>query len=350
MANTFYIGSKTETLVTGSNIELVMGSATSYDPNDNAFKDNNFTLSYSTSENGTFVPLNKPYRVFDNIFYSTGTEFNVGYYQLEVQANYSQYSYIGIDEIINNFSMMYVGIDKVAGKVKRQDILFHAKRALQEFSYDILKVTKNIELEVPHTLKLSLPPDYVSSAAVSVIDDQGLKRPLYTNIHKASIKESPIQDDQGIPVQDSDGEDIQAESISDIMYSKNFEAPSGRNYNSPGLDPYMSNSNGFYLLEEDLGSISFSSDLVGETILIEYISDSLAYERDMRVPKLAEEAIYAYILSSIIHLKPNIPEYIVKRYSKEKIVRMRNAKIRLSNININELTQVMRGRSKMIKH
>jgi len=48
--------------------------------------------------------------------------------------------------------------------------------------------------------------------------------------------------------------------------------------------------------------------------------------------------------------RENIPEYIVNRYKRDRRASMRQAKIRLYEINIPELTQVMRGKSKHIKH
>ena len=44
-----------------------------------------------------------------------------------------------------------------------------------------------------------------------------------------------------------------------------------------------------------------------------------------------------------------MPEYIINRFRKEKRAAMRNAKLRLSNIKLEEITQVMRGKSKTIK-
>ena len=37
-------------------------------------------------------------------------------------------------------------------------------------------------------------------------------------------------------------------------------------------------------------------------------------------------------------------------YKKEAAAKMRNAKLRLSNLKLEELTQVLRGKSKWIKH
>ena len=65
---------------------------------------------------------------------------------------------------------------------------------------------------------------------------------------------------------------------------------------------------------------------------------------------MAEEAIYMHIIYSILAGKINVPEYIVQRYKKDRRAALRNAKIRLSNIKLDEFVQVMRNKSKWIKH
>jgi len=70
---------------------------------------------------------------------------------------------------------------------------------------------------------------------------------------------------------------------------------------------------------------------------------------DTRVPKMIEDAMYAHISHAIISTRINQPEYIVNRLKRERSAKLRNAKIRLSNIKIEELTQLMRGKSKWIK-
>jgi len=45
-----------------------------------------------------------------------------------------------------------------------------------------------------------------------------------------------------------------------------------------------------------------------------------------------------------------VPEYIVNRFKKERRAAMRNAKLRMYDLKLPELTQVMRGKSKQIKH
>jgi hypothetical protein len=41
---------------------------------------------------------------------------------------------------------------------------------------------------------------------------------------------------------------------------------------------------------------------------------------------------------------------LVRRLQQDKSAKLRNAKIRLSNIKLEEITQVFRGKSKWIKH
>ena len=53
--------------------------------------------------------------------------------------NYGEYEYISLDNIVNNFLVAYVGDGKLITKAKRTDVLFHAKRGLQEFKVLNLK-------------------------------------------------------------------------------------------------------------------------------------------------------------------------------------------------------------------
>jgi hypothetical protein len=301
------------------------------------------------------------------------TEVDKAYGQV-VEDNYGGYSYITLDDAIDNFMVGYVGGGKLIQTAKKSDILFFAKRGLQEFSYDTLKSVKKSELTIPQSLTLPLPQDYVNYVRTSWTDRHGVKHIIYpTNNLTTSPYYTQIQDSKGIPTQDNFGDDIEGTSlIQERWHSNNneelnnylAESPDtvGFNFtsngsfiysnyiNQYGLDPQYSQSNGYFNLNEREGKMSFSSGLVGELILLEYISDGLAYDSDTKIPKIAEEALYAHILHAIISTRANQPEYIVQRLKKERSAKLRNAKIRLSNIKIGEITQVMRGKSKWIKH
>ena len=282
-----------------------------------------------------------------------------------VENNYDSYSYIKLDEVINNFQVAYVGTGKLIPSCKRTDIIFHAKRGLQEFSYDTLKSIKSQELTIPPGLSVVIPQDYVNYVKVSWIDQLGIKRPIYpANNLTINPYSTPTQDDLGVPVQDSFGNNIQGTSvtedrwasdpvINEDLFGYNRDELLGRGYGYGQMycmDPQYSQANGWFTINDREGKMSFSSNLANKLIVLEYVSDGLAYDMDTRIPKMAEEALYAHISYSIVASRINQPEYIVRRLKQDRSAKLRNAKIRLSNIKLDEIVQVMRGKSKWIKH
>jgi len=71
---------------------------------------------------------------------------------------------------------------------------------------------------------------------------------------------------------------------------------------------------------------------------------------EMQVHKFAEEAMYKSIAYAILSTSANVQEYIVRRFKKERFAAIRTAKLRLSNIKLEEISQILRGKSKQIKH
>ena len=116
-----------------------------------------------------------------------------------------------------------------------------------------------------------------------------------------------------------------------------------------GMNPETSNKNGWFNIDERRGQIAFSSDLANRLVMVNYISDGLGYDMDMKIPKMAEEAIYLHILHAILSTRSGVNEYVVRRFKKERSAALRNAKIRLSNIKLEAFSQVMRGKSKWLK-
>ena len=90
--------------------------------------------------------------------------------------------------------------------------------------------------------------------------------------------------------------------------------------------------------------------MCNKVVTLKYISDGIQKDEDMTVHKFAEEAIYKYIAHAILATRANTPEYLVNRFKRELAATKRNSKLRLSNIKIEEIAQVMRNKSKIIKH
>lgn len=118
-----------------------------------------------------------------------------------------------------------------------------------------------------------------------------------------------------------------------------------------GLDPQHAQVNGSFYIDNRIGKIHFSSNISGKTVILDYISDSLGTDEEMHVHKFAEEAMYKHIAYSILSTSSNpMHQNLAPRFKKERFAAVRQAKLRLSSIKLEELTQVLRGSSKIIKH
>lgn len=278
--------------------------------------------------------------------------------------NYGDYQYITLKDIVNNFVIAYVGEDKIISKVKRSDIAFHAQRGIQELNFDTLQSIKSQEIEVPPTLYMILPQDYVNYVKLTWLDESGVERIIYPT-SKTSNPLPIIQDSNYEYTFDDNGEILYAQesetwerfqnSNDDILVDSNSRDAreltradfAGGRY---GLDPQYTQSNGVFYIDQIKGLIHFSSDMTNRIITLKYISDGLGCEDDMVVHKFAEEAIYKHIAHAILATRANTQEYLVMRFKKEARAAKRNAKLRLSNIKLEEISQTMRGKSKQIKH
>ena len=295
-----------------------------------------------------------------------GTTSEQTYYEGD---NLGNYRYTSLASVISNFMVAYVGDGKLIDNVRKSDVLFHAKRGLQEFSYDVLKTVKAMEVELAPSLALAMPQDYVSYVKLTYIGSDGIKRIIYPTTLTINPTSNPVQDENYDNFYDDDGSIIEGPSYTEEKW-KNYNTDNitgnlaseddyyigtdeylqyvgGRRY---GLEPEHQQINGYFTINERTGSFNFSSDLAGKIIVLEYVSDSLGTDAEMKIHKFAEEALYKHIAFNVLATKRNIPEYIVQRYKKERRAALRNAKLRLSKLNLEQITQVMKGKSKHIKN
>tara|TARA_Y100001936_G_scaffold30606_1_gene28692 strand:+ start:13613 stop:14551 length:939 start_codon:yes stop_codon:yes gene_type:complete len=295
--------------------------------------------------------------------------------------DFGNYRYIPLNEIIDSFAATYIGKGKLCENVLLSDVTFHAIRGLQELSYDTLKCTKDLEVEIPSSLVLVMPLDYVNYVSLQWVDANGIFRRLYpTNksgnpfdVNEAvqgygGFTTTGANDDLSRTAADSDGnfgsttfENFKSQNVNDIG---NLDADEiddvygdlvGGRY---GLDPQYAQANGTFFVDETQGKFHFSSSVAGKTVVLKYISDGIASTSGFdgidltmcEVPKLAEEAIYKHILYGVLSARKDTQPGILQVIKKERFAETRKAKLRLSNIKLEELTQVLRGSSKIIKH
>ena len=282
--------------------------------------------------------------------------------QFNFDENLGNYQFITLKDIINNFMVGYVGPNKIVNKVRRADVAFHAQRAIQELSYDVFRSSKSQEIDIPPSLVMSLPHDYVNYIKCVYKDNGGLEHIIYPT-GKTSNPRSILQADNFDYMYDQNGdllESFDSQTWTDFSTKSegttvngspenlyDYQNDTGSRY---GGNPESLQVNGVFYVDNSRGKIHFSSSLTGKTITLHYVSDSLGTDAEMIVHKFAEEAMYKWIAHAILSTKFDSPETLVQRYKKERFAAIRNAKLRLSNLKIGELTQVMRGKSKHIKH
>lgn len=295
----------------------------------------------------------------------------VGSLKVQLQDfTFGGYRHTSLKDIVSSFMVAYVGDGKLIDFVNKSDVIFHAKRGLQEFSYDVLKTIKTQEVELSTSLTMPMPQDYVSYVKICYIDSSGIKRIIYPTSLTINPTETPLQGQDYNYIYDSNGQIIEGSSITEARWNafdtnnitgnlttdqdayyigsdNHLKSDYGKRY---GNEPQHQQINGYFTIDERTGSFAFSSDLSGKLIVLEYVSDSLGTDGEMKVHKFAEEALYKHIAFNVLATKRNIPEYIVKRYQKERRAALRNAKIRLSKLNLEQMAQIMRGKSKQIKN
>ena len=185
-------------------------------------------------------------------------------------------------------------------------------------------------------------------------DNHSIKRSIaingnwtsYTNTVESTTPSSNTWDNY----KSSGGNSIaidQSTTTSLAVDADNYFQNTGQRY---GLDGQYAQVNGSFFMDCIKGMIHFSSNLSGKTIILHYLSDNLGTNGEMVVPKLAEEAIYKWIAYGCLSARADVPEYVIARFKKEKYAETRKAKIRLSNIKIEEITKIIRGKNKWIKH
>lgn len=285
-------------------------------------------------------------------------------------SNWGSYQYVSLQEIVNNFMLMYQGNHELINNINRYQVLFYAKRGIQELNYDAMKEIKVLQLDVGSTLRFVLPSDYVNWVRISQYRN-GVLFPLSENI-QTTWSSAYLQDNNSNILFDQDGNALMPQD-SELDLSKGtngiylndrsifnnqpgicvdgcwyFEYAIGARF---GLNTETANVNPTFKIDKKSGVINFSSLGTSSSIVLEYVSDGMENGDDssVSVNKLFEDYIYSFIKYSILNNRISTQEYVVNRARKDKASLLRNAKIRLSNIHPGRLLMNLRGQDKWIK-
>ena len=290
------------------------------------------------------------------------------------------YQFIKVSDLINDIVATYCQLDKMLEGTRVSDVTYHTHRAVQELSFDTFRSTRDMEIEIPPSLVMALPHDFVGYTKLVWKDDNGIEHTILpTRI--TSNPDSYLQDGNHLLTFDSNApNDTLLAADSDTWQS--YKTTSSQNINQGnsrhddtdiyddvvgkkfGGSPEHMNINGSFYIDYSRGRIHFSGNLVGKTVTLKYISDGVGnlqshtgnfedtpnVQDDFIVHKFAEEACIKHVLYGCMQGRKNADYNMLQILKKEKFAETRKAKIRLSNIKLEEITQVLRGKSKWIKH
>jgi hypothetical protein len=279
--------------------------------------------------------------------------------------DHGNYRFLTLKEFISGFMAAYTGHGKICGEVALQDVTFHSIRAIQELSFDTFRNAKDWEVVIPSSLMLVMPHDFVNYTKISWVDDAGIKRPIYPTRHTSNPaqEQNTIADHGGYDATYSVDETSTTRANYNAAHietspnnsdsADNYDAFLGTRY---GISPEHAQSNGSFYIDESSGKFHFSANMAGKTLVLEYISDGVISSsgdisvQHTMVPKLAEEAVTKHVMYGVLLAKADTPAGLLAQIKKERFAEVRKAKIRLSNLKSEEIAQIMRGKSKHIKH
>ena len=298
-------------------------------------------------------------------------------------SQYGNYQFIKVDNIVNDVAATYCGVEKMLEGTRKTDVRYHAYRSLQELSFDTFRSTKSMEIEIPPSLVMALPHDFVGYTKLVWINGYGIEHVIYPT--RRTSNPTAYNQDGSYNLQfDGSGETTNpTDSTTWGNYSDNsststaavannvryddtdiYDDVVGKKYGGSTEDM---NINGTFYIDYQRGRIHFSSNLAGKTITLKYISDGVGtlqsgvhtsspydtetnIEQDFIVHKFAQEAMIKCILYGCMQGRKQVDHNMLALLKKERFAEIRKAKLRLSNIKLEEITQVLRGKSKWIKH
>ncbi len=200
--------------------------------------------------------------------------------------------FISLNDIINNFIISYTGPGKLIPDSKRTEVVFHARRCLQEFAYETLKSQFTKETTVGATGGSNPSKRTVVSDSLVVI----------------GVKRRPVLGSEG-------------------TYSVEMTEVS--------IPPTTSTT---YYVDYSVNPnvLEFDDTIDGYEIEYTYLSNYLTTSEEAAIPKLAEEALYACMVYAILANRENTNPNLLQRLLIEKIDKLEKSKSRLVFTNFSE--------------
>ena len=180
-------------------------------------------------------------------------------------------AFITLNDVINNFLISYTGPGKLIPDAIRTEVIFHARRCLQEFAYETIKSQFKEELAVTVNVSKPLPADFVA---------------VISAINSAVSTTVPLTE----------------------------------------VSTLAALSTGEFFIDYVAKTITYGD--TGNAVLT-YLSNALTTDESAAIPKLAEAALYSCMVYAILANRENTRPDLLQRLLIEKTDRLERAKSRL---------------------
>lgn len=273
----------------------------------------------------------------------------------ENEERHGEYQYVTLKTIVDSFLRRMQDDDHILKNTKRNLIVDYAKEAISELNKEVRNEVIAMEITVPDSLYFALPHDYVDYVRVSVValdeTSNSLRlQPLDVN-NTINTADGYLQDDVGFILFDEDGYILKADSQN--TYNKPYKTYEFNSCNTTGnatLDTTKYSKHGEFKIDKRNGKIAFSSDLVDQEIVMEYISDGLSpdtyNEGKIEVSKFLVETIKNWIFFAGIEHKKHVRQSEKQRALLRYKTTLHKAKIDLSGFDLLAIGRAMRISSK----
>jgi hypothetical protein len=228
------------------------------------------------------------------------------------EGNFGKYQYFSLKEFMDEIMLETQDDDSVIKNTKRSKLLNVAMRGIRLLSRDVANDVLAFEVTISESLVWPVPQDYVNWVRVSLVvnDDQTKSKrlvPLDVN-YKIQTAVGYLQGHAGKILFDSNGEILKADSSNAIARpykSYEFNCSDGQFT----TDASKFSKYGEFTIDERRGIFVFSSNVMDQEVVIEYVSDGLQGQlkaEQITMHKYLRDALYDYVIKESIATKRNV--------------------------------------------
>jgi hypothetical protein len=221
-------------------------------------------------------------------------------------ANWGKYQYITLKDLVDDMLADTTDTDSFLANTKRSQIVRKLKTGIRVVNNATQKMFNVAQLTVGSNLYFALPQNYVNWIRVSVINEEGRLQPLNIN-NKINTASGYLQNYKHEILFNHEGELLTTDMVNA------YQIPHIRHTFKTTQDTSLLSKHGEFKVNEERGTIHFSSNLEDQVVVIEYLSDGLDLENireeEIKVHKDLQDAIRWFAISEIISTRRNANQY-----------------------------------------